>query len=224
MTTTTIATLTLADLPTELLSAIAGHVFAAGLPAPPVSLDPVDPSSSQPGHWSEPVARKTLASMCLVNHACSEAATPWLWRHVHVRLPRSWLALLEQILEAEEGCEEEEPLEYGFQPMVGVIADIVKSTTGSEDASMAVTVANNTAAVLKTVLPALAESSTWPLVSVPPELLSPPASRDPSPRRLRGKSHSPPRWKVIRSLNMMDRTEPAFHSECPSARTLRWKM
>jgi hypothetical protein len=37
--------------------------------------------------------------------------------------------------------------------------------------------------------------------SIPPELLSPPASRDPSPRRLRQKSKSPARWELMRSIS-----------------------
>jgi len=37
--------------------------------------------------------------------------------------------------------------------------------------------------------------------SIPPELLSPPASRDPSPRRVRQKSKSPARWKLMRSIS-----------------------
>jgi hypothetical protein len=37
--------------------------------------------------------------------------------------------------------------------------------------------------------------------SIPPELLSPPASRDPSPRRLRQKSKSPARWKLLRCIS-----------------------
>ena len=40
-----------------------------------------------------------------------------------------------------------------------------------------------------------------PNSSIPPELLSPPASREPSPRRLRAKSKSPARWNLIRSIN-----------------------
>jgi hypothetical protein len=37
--------------------------------------------------------------------------------------------------------------------------------------------------------------------SIPPELLSPPASRDPSPRRLREKSKSPTRWRLMQSIS-----------------------
>jgi len=77
--------------PSELLSAICAHVFAAGhLPDKP-SLDPLitanddrlptsHPSSIPPGYIPEPVARRTLASLCLVDHAWYEAAKPWLWR------------------------------------------------------------------------------------------------------------------------------------------------
>ena len=43
------------------------------------------------------------------------------------------------------------------------------------------------------------ESLSGPDSSIPPELLSPPASRDPSPRR--AKSKSPARWKLMRSIS-----------------------
>ncbi|KAG2367038.1 hypothetical protein BDR07DRAFT_1394674 [Suillus spraguei] len=60
------------------------------------------------------------------------------------------------------------------------------------------------------------ESLTGPDGSIPPELLSPPASRDPSPRRLRPKSKSPARWKIMRTIsdavqNVMDLTEPGVY-------------
>ena len=53
--------------------------------------------------------------------------------------------------------------------------------------------------------------------SIPPELLSPPASRDPSPRRLRPKSKSPARWKMMRSIsnavqNALELSEPGIYS------------
>ena len=36
---------------------------------------------------------------------------------------------------------------------------------------------------------------------IPIDLLSPPASREPSPRRLRTQSKSPARWKLMRSIS-----------------------
>jgi hypothetical protein len=64
------------------------------------------------------------------------------------------------------------------------------------------------------------DSLEGPETSISPELLSPVASRDPSPRRLRGlraKSESPARWKLLRSISdaihhVMERREPGVYS------------
>lgn len=83
------------NYPPELLLAICAHVYAACLPAADPSLDPLVlkdcgaptalPSAFPPGNWPEPVARRTLANLCLVNHAWYEAAKPWLW-HKYVNV------------------------------------------------------------------------------------------------------------------------------------------
>lgn len=39
-----------------------------------------------------------------------------------------------------------------------------------------------------------------PVTTISPDLLSPVPTRDPSPRRLRPKSQSPARWKILRSI------------------------
>lgn len=194
----------IADLPAELLSSIASHVYAAGLPPASVSLDPFlinedvyppalhqvlsSPAASS-GSWTEPCARKTLGSLCLVNRVFAEAAKPWLWRGVQVRLPRSWLALLDQLIE--------------------------EATDSEDDAAAATT--QLARAVLDGACAELRGGTIpWddtPDVSVPPELLSPAASRDPSPRRLRSKSKSPPRWKIIRSLS--DAMENLLETDYP---------
>lgn len=67
-----------------------------------------------------------------------------------------------------------------------------------------------------------------PETSISPELLSPVASRDPSPRRLRPKSKSPARWKILRSISdaiqdVMDRRSPGVYSMFfPLVVTLRY--
>lgn len=55
-----------------------------------------------------------------------------------------------------------------------------------------------------------------PDTSIAPELLSPAISRDPSPRRLRPKSKSPARWKLMRSISdaiqdVLARREPGVY-------------
>jgi hypothetical protein len=61
-------------------------------------------------------------------------------------------------------------------------------------------------------------SLSGPDSGIPMELLSPPPSRDPSPRRLRAKSKSPVRWRLMRYINdairnLMDRKEPGIYGE-----------
>ena len=75
--------------PPELLFVICAHVYSSCLHPPESSLDPIIPndygvpvalpSSLPSASWPEPVVRRTLASLCLVNHAWNDAAKPWLW-------------------------------------------------------------------------------------------------------------------------------------------------
>lgn len=53
--------------------------------------------------------------------------------------------------------------------------------------------------------------------AISPDLLSPMASREPSPRRFRHKSKSPARWELVRSIStaiqdVMERQDPAVYS------------
>ncbi|KAH9994792.1 hypothetical protein BJV77DRAFT_993119 [Russula vinacea] len=106
------------EYPPELLSLICAYVYVASIPSRVSSLDPLClleagmptglPSSYPPSSWSEPVARKTLANLTLVNRAWSEAARPWLWRKIEVRLPRGWLSLVEEISGGEDADAAEE--------------------------------------------------------------------------------------------------------------------
>lgn len=203
------------QFPQELLFTICAHVYSHCLPALPPSLDPFIanecgiptslPSSSPPGNWAEPLTRRTLANLCLVNHAWYEAAKPWLWRKVEVRLPGGWISLVEEV-----ACDEEEPsLELVFgaslkteeleSSSIGVNASS-SSMIPKEDA-LHQRLANITLQTLENnseVVDPL--TVTEPDSSVPHELLSPQVSRDPSPRRLRAKSKSPARWKILKSF------------------------
>jgi hypothetical protein len=183
---------TFADLPPELLAAVAAAVFAAALPPAAPSLDPLLAADAPTQCWPEPLARRTLRAFCSANRACLGAARPWLWRALGVRLPRDWLALLAQTVEAGDGAP-------------GVPDGFLEPAPG-------------------TAMGALCDADA-PGMSVPPELLSPPASRDPSPRRLRGKSQSPPRWKVLRSLadameDLMRGADPALSRKSQVPRVL----
>lgn len=201
--------------PPELLFTICEYIYDAGLPpSASASLDPLAiggysaptalPSSMPPANWSEPVVRKTLSSLCLVNHAWYDAAKPWLWHKLEVRLPRSWLALVDEITDAED----EE------RAVLAVKESIQAATHAALASSMLVSASSEEAA--KKWKQSILESLTGPDSSIPPELLTPPASRDPSPRRPRAKSQSPARWKIMRTIsdavqNVMDLTEPGVY-------------
>jgi hypothetical protein len=198
---------TMNDLPLELLSHVAAAVFWSAHNSSTRTLDPfvldaqdgAELTTSASYCWPEPTMRRTLASLCRVNHACAEATRPWLWRVVSVRLPRDWIALLDQTLE-----------------------EVEESADGSAGASETGLCA--TAMERGEMTPSSSASTGLrfadiPSMSIPLELLTPPASREPSPRRLRSKSRGPARWEVIRSLthamqSMMRRQEPAYFGGC----------
>jgi hypothetical protein len=192
------------EYPPELLSLICAYVYVASIPSRVSSLDPLClqeagiptglPSSYPPSSWSEPVARKTLANLTLVNHAWSEAARPWLWRKIEVRLPRGWLSLVEEISGGEDAEAAEEDTARAVE----------KSITEAAHAAMAAKtghLAAPDAEAEKKMKESIIHELGGPDSSIPPELLSPPASRDPSPRRLRQKSKSPARWKLLRCIS-----------------------
>ncbi|KAG1733624.1 uncharacterized protein EDB91DRAFT_1148462 [Suillus paluster] len=203
--------------PPELLFTICEYIYAAGLPPSDStsSLDPLAigeygsptalPSSMPPPNWSEPVARKTLSHLCLVNHAWYEAAKPWLWHKIEVRLPRSWLALVDEIIDPED--DEKAAL---------AVKESIQAATHAALASSMVIGASSDEDAARRWKESIIESLTGPDGSIPPELLTPPASRDPSPRRLRAKSKSPARWKIMKTIsdavqNVMDLTEPGVY-------------
>ncbi|TDL25541.1 hypothetical protein BD410DRAFT_765043 [Rickenella mellea] len=205
--------------PPELLFSICAAVYSAGQPVADQSLDPFIyhgdatptalPSSHPAPHWPEPIARKTLANICLVNHAWYEAAKPWLWCKVEIRYPSSWLSFLTEIGGGDEEISEEE---------VGIS---IKEATHAALAAKSFSGSNppDDDAARKLHESIIAELS-GPDGSIPPELLSPPASREPSPRRLRTKSKSPARWKIMRSIsdavqNFMELDDPGFYVPTP---------
>ncbi|GJE96598.1 hypothetical protein PsYK624_127970 [Phanerochaete sordida] len=208
--------------PPELLSLICAHVFAAGEPPLESCLDPLIVSedkvptalpSTYPGaHWPEPTVRKTLASAALVNHAWYDAAKPYLWKNIEVRLPRSWISLVEELV----GGDEEEVLdpEHAAQFVGQTIQD-------AEDAALAAqTLIKGSPDCVDSLAQELHLKLLATLVGpdghIPPELLSPPATRDPSPRRLRAKSKSPARWKLMRTISdamrdVMEQQQPGVY-------------
>ena len=104
---------TLDDFPQELLEAICAHIFYAGVPSFIPSLDPLvgGPPNPPPGvpnsfpatSWTDHSVRRTLAVLCIVNKSWYDAAKPWLWRRLEVRLPRSWLCLVNELAGGADG-------------------------------------------------------------------------------------------------------------------------
>lgn len=184
-----------AEFPPELLDAICAAIYSAGAPALISSLDPVVldvpsiptalPSSYPPGSWPEHVSRTTLLSLCLVNNAWLEAARPWLWRKVEVRLPQSWLSFVGELAPEEDGVS---------------LAQVVQSACHAADSVLANSPSGSptTEQLQKHLQDAFLDSG--PDTSIPPDLLSLPPSREPSPRRIRAKSKSPVRWKLMQSF------------------------
>lgn len=210
------------EYPPELLSLICAYVYVASIPSRVSSLDPPYlleggvptglPSSYPPSCWSEPIARKTLVNLTLVNRAWSEAARPWLWRKIEVRLPRGWLSLVEEISGGEDAEAAEED----------AARTVEESITEAAQAALAAKAGPGTtpdAEAERKLKESIIQELGGPDSSIPPELLSPPASRDPSPRRLRHKSKSPARWKLMRCISdavqgVMGRDGNGMYGQC----------
>ncbi|KAI0360146.1 hypothetical protein OH77DRAFT_1394191 [Trametes cingulata] len=212
------------QFPPELLTVICAHVYAAGLPPPTSSLDPLLcadqpgiptglPSSFPPAYWPESVVRRTLANLCQVNKAWYEAAKPWLWRKIEIRLPRSWLSIVEEVA----GGDDEDVSEEQAALMVDQTLRSAETAALAAKTLLGESSGNDDAEELHDKV---LERLSGPDISIPPELLTPPASRDPSPRRLRTKSKSPARWKLMRSISVavqdvMERAHPGIYVPPP---------
>ena len=209
--------------PPELLSLICAHIYAAGVAPSTPSLDPLIstedgiptalPSSYPAAHWPGSTVRKTLANACLVNHAWYDAAKPWLWHKVEVRLPASWMALVEELVggDEEEVLDEEDAAIFVGQTLQDVEEAALAAQTLIEGSS-----ACSPEELARELHGRLLATLNLPDSSIPPELLSPPATRDPSPRRLRAKSKSPARWKLMRTISdavqgMMEQQHPGVY-------------
>lgn len=207
------------EFPQELLSRICSHIYSACLPPPETSLDPLfigdygipcaHPTSFPPPIWSEPTSRRTLASLCLVNHQWYEAAKPWLWCKLEVRLPRSWLSLVEEIA-----------WDYDEETVDQVMEQTVKEAAMAALRSSRVQSSADCDTAQK-LEESILVSINMPDDAIALELLSPVASREPSPRRFRPKSKSPARWELVRSISdaiqdVMDRRAPGVYIPTPN--------
>lgn len=111
-----------------------------------------------------------------------------LFSRLEVRLPRNWLGLVEQVA----WNYEEETIETILGRAIRAAAEVVAST---------LTIHHPDQATAQQLKESLCGELDGPDTSIPLELLSPVASREPSPRRIRPKSKSPARWKIVRSIN-----------------------
>ncbi|KAG6872395.1 hypothetical protein C0995_010093 [Termitomyces sp. Mi166 len=203
--------------PSELQNVICACIYSFCLPSDVPSLDPLIqkdcgtptalPSSFPGSSWPEPITRRTLANLCLVNHTWYEAAKPWLWTKVEVRLPITWLSLVEEIA-----------WDYNEETVDQVLDNTIKAAArAAARSSRSVSASRDGGKLLEE---SILETFAVPDESISPELLSPAVSRDPSPRRLRPKSKSPARWKLIRSIsdaiqNVLEQNEPGVYVPTP---------
>ncbi|CCO28664.1 hypothetical protein BN14_02662 [Rhizoctonia solani AG-1 IB] len=172
--------------PAELYESVCAIIFELSLPPAYSSLDPLIqkedstspvalPSAYPAAYWSEPIARRTLASLCLVNSSWREAAKPYLWRRIEIRLPRSWLGVLEEVGggDAENDNSQDDEL---VTRTVKQAAEAAAKVGGA----CAIQIHESIMAKLGGVMEQ--RDAGFVLDSgIPVELLSPPASREPSP-------------------------------------------
>ena len=205
--------------PAELYTSICAAIFDFSLPPETPSLDPLIqkedsnspvalPSAYPVAYWSEPVTRQTLASLCLVSKAWQEAAKPFLWRRVEIRLPRSWLGVLEEIGGGDAEGENDESDE-----LVSRTVKQAAEAAAKAGGACAIQIHESIMAKLEGVMEQR-EMHLVPSTGIPIELLSPPASREPSPARLRAKS--PGRWRFLRTVSdLAERAAGGAHIPLP---------
>lgn len=120
---------------------------------------------------------------------------------LEVRLPRTWLSLVEEIA-----------WNYDEETVDSVMGKTIQAATQAALDSAQV-VANQGNDEYFRIDENIFKSLDAPDLSIGLDLLSPVPSRDPSPRRLRPKSKSPARWKILRSIS--DAIQNVMNSRSP---------
>jgi len=126
-----------------------------------------------------------------------------LLHRVEVRLPRTWLAFVEQIA-----------WNYDEESVDTVVDSTVRAATDAALASAGSDTEKEEARRLEQAL--FMEgltNSELPEDAISTDLLSPMPSRETSPRRIRPKSKSPARWKIVRAIS--DAIQDAIHLRSP---------
>lgn len=126
---------------------------------------------------------------------------------LEVRLPRTWLSLVEEIA-----------WNYDEETVDTVMGRSLEAATkAAMSSASALASPNDEPLCFEDHLFNTADS---PETSISFDLLSPIPSRDPSPRRLRPKSKSPARWEILRTIrdavqDVMNRKAPGVYGMFP---------
>lgn len=145
-----------------------------------------------------------------MSHLTCISASKLTYIRVEVRLPITWLSLVEEIA-----------WDYDEEPVDQVMDTTIKAAAkAAARSSRSLSASRDKGNLLEE---SILETFAVPDESISPELLSPAVSRDPSPRRLRPKSKSPARWKLIRSIsdaiqNVLEQREPGVYGKHRSPR------
>ena len=149
-----------------------------------------------------------MASLCLVKHAWYDATEPWLWQKIEVRLPRRWLALFDEVAGGEDQSTEDNNTALAVEQSIHVASKATLATATLPGAS-----------IDEDALQRRKESerSRWIYSSRFAHTTCVSRSK---PRRLRAKSKSPARWKIMRTIsgavqNVMELNEPGFYGKVP---------
>ena len=117
-----------------------------------------------------------------------------------MRLPRTWLSLVEEIA-----------WNYEEETVDSVMEMTIKAAANA--AIQSSNVHSNKLDALRLEESMFFDQLDFPDTTVSLDLLSPVPSRNPSPRRLRPKSKSPARWKLLRSIS--DAIQDVMNSKAP---------
>ena len=177
--------------------------------------------------------RLTLTNLSRVSKAFYKATREYVWRRVEIRLPRTWIALVEEITGGEE-IVDEEAANLVEQSLSEAASYVFAATSPTKELDRGTHFSHYYISSLTVTMP----DALWRLRAtirerlerdgpLPPEVLTPPESRDASPIRPRHRSidarhrsisssrpgidarrhsKSPGRWRVIHAVSNATRS------------------